>query len=103
MSFAAFAASATDVAGNTTTTHATFTVSVTYDSLCALTRQLSSKDAVATSLCQMLANASAAANRGDTKTATNVVTAYRNQVGAQSGDAFTAAEAALLRSLAAAL
>jgi hypothetical protein len=55
---------------------------------------------VATSLCQKLANASAAAARGDLKAAGNIAAAYQNEVDAQSGKAFTAAAAALLRSLA---
>ena len=94
-----FTATATDAAGNSTTVHATFVVVVTADSLCALTRQLSSKEGVATSLCQKLANAAAAAGRGDDRAANNVLAAYRHEIDAQSGKAFTPMAAALLKSL----
>ena len=73
---------------------------LTYDSLCTLTRQLATNPSVAASLCQKLANVSAAATRGDPKAAGNIAAAYQNEIDAQSGKTFTAAAAALLRSLA---
>ena len=60
-------------------------VIVTVDSLCDLTRAYSSKPAVADSLCEKLADGAFAA--------------YRNQVAAQAGKAFTRAEAQVLQRL----
>jgi hypothetical protein len=58
---------------------------VTSESLCDLTREYSSKPGVAEALCEMLAE--------------GALRAYRNLVEAQTGKAFTEAEAEGLRSL----
>ncbi len=96
-------ASATDRAGNVTTATTTFTVGVTFTSLCDLTRSLSTSLGVADSLCAKLANASAAQARGSNTAAGNILDAYQNELRAQSGKALPAAAATLLSGLADAL
>jgi hypothetical protein len=76
---------------------ATVGVTVTYASLCSLTRTLVTKSGVAEGLCDKLATAAAAA--GDTKKRHGALNAYRNQLDAQAGKSVTAADAALLKSL----
>lgn len=98
-----YAASATDNAGNAGSATASFTVVVGYDSLCTLTTQLSTNKGVASGLCAKLSAAAAAAARGQARTAQNNLAAYTNQVNAQSGKAFTAAQAALLTGMVATL
>lgn len=96
-------ATATDVAGNTTTTTTSFTVTVDGTSLCALAQQLSSKPGIASSLCVKIAQIVKAQAKGQTKVAANVLGALDNELRAQTGKALTAAEAALISSLAAQL
>ena len=96
-------ASATDRAGNTGSTSATFTVTVDARGLCELVRSFTRNHGIANSLCVKLRAAAAAAKRGQTKTQQNNLAAYASEVEAQSGKAFTAAEAAALLSLARAL
>ena len=79
-------ATATDVAGNTTTTTTSFTVTVD-----------------GTSLCVKIAQIVKAQAKGQTKVAANVLGALDNELRAQTGKALTAAEAALISSLAAQL
>lgn len=98
-----FSASATDHAGNVGNGSTSFRVVVTFSGLCNLTTRFSSKAGIATSLCAKLNAASAAAARGETATAENILGAYRNEVSAQTGKAFTGAEAATLIRLSQAL
>lgn len=98
-----YSASATDNAGNLGEGSTSFTVSVTYDSLCNLTKQFSSKADVASALCAKLDAAEASAERGNAKSAAGQIEAYLNQVKAQSGKALTAEQAAILAGLAGAL
>jgi hypothetical protein len=72
----------------------------TFSTVCSLTKQYSTKPGVAQSLCAKLDAAAAADARGDTKAADNILNAYENEVSAQSGKAFTAAQAATLTALA---
>ncbi len=96
-------AMATDRAGNTTTLITSFIVAVTYDSLCALTHEYASGDGVANGLCAKLQAAAAAAEQGRDTVVQNYLTAYRNQLEAQVGKAFTPAQAELLAELSRAL
>jgi hypothetical protein len=67
------------------------TRTVTYDSLCALT-QLEVPDAgIANSLCKKLDAAAASAARGNTNARAGQLGAYRNELGAQAGEALTPA------------
>lgn len=96
-------ATATDSAGNTGSNSASFSVAVDSTSLCGLVQELSTNSGIAHSLCVKLDAAAAAAARGQSKTKTNVLGAFDNEVRAQSGKAFTAAQAALLTAFAATL
>lgn len=95
-----YSASATDNAGNRADAATSFTVTVDHESLCTLTTRFSSSKGVATALCAKLDAASAAAARGQVKTAQNILGAYANQVAAQSGKALTAEQAGILTGLA---
>jgi sugar lactone lactonase YvrE len=94
---------ASDVAGWLSGADTSFTITVTYTSLCNLTRQFSSSVKVADSLCQQLDAAAKAAAKGNTKAKAKELDAYRKQVASQSGKAFTAQEAATLTQLSQAL
>lgn len=96
-------AGATDRAGNVGTGSTSFTVTVGFDSLCDLAGQFSSDAGVTQGLCAKLAAAGDAAARGQAKTKSTIVNAFRNQVGAQTGKALTASQAATLKRLASAL
>jgi hypothetical protein len=72
----------------------------TFASVCSLTQQYSTKPGVAHSLCAMLDAAAAAGARGNSNAADNILDAYEHEVSAQSGKAFTAAQAATLTALA---
>jgi hypothetical protein len=92
-----FSATATDKAGNVGTGSTTFTVQVTYASLCALTQQfITPNPDLGQSLCAQLSAAEAAAARGNLKAKRGALKAYRNEVRAQIGKALTAGEAAIL-------
>ena len=93
-------ATATDVAGNTASSSVQLTVIVTFDSLCTLTAHLSTRPQVNTSLCAKLADAAHAPNANAKR---NKLNAYRNEVAAQTGKAFTDPQATVLRGLADAL
>jgi hypothetical protein len=93
-------ASATDYAGNDASASTTFTVSVTYGSLCALTRQFVAQAGIANSMCVKLDNAYRSEFRGSAGAAQNQVQAFINEVRAQSGKALTAAQAGILTTLA---
>ncbi len=98
-----YTANATDMAGNASTATTSFTVTVGYDSLCALTGTFSTSPDVTQGLCDKLAAAKSAAARGQSKAKDNVIRAFDNQVDAQTGKALTSSQAALLKSLAGSL
>ena len=82
---------------------ASFTVQVTFDSLCRLTKQFVSNAGVSESLCAKLNAAKAAAARGNGSAKAGALRAYTNEASAQSGKALTFEEAAVLAQLARAL
>jgi uncharacterized repeat protein (TIGR01451 family) len=96
-------ATATDKAGNTGSGSATYTVAVTADSLCQLTKRFVTQDGIANSLCVKLAASAQQAAQGNTKAANNTLAAYVNEVSAQTGKAFGSMEAGVLTQLARAL
>ena len=96
-------ATVTDKAGNVGSGSTTFTVGVTFDSLCALSASFSTDPAPDTGLCDKLAAVKAAAANGDTKTKNNNLNAYRQQVAAQSGKALAKQQATILINLSKAL
>jgi hypothetical protein len=98
-----FSAAATDVAGNVGTASTSFTVQVTYGSLCNLVQRFVTDSGIATALCSQLSAASAAAARGDVTTKSNILGAFISTVAAQSGKAMTSDQAAILTRLARAL
>jgi len=69
---------------------------LTFDSLCGLVRLYSADPAVADGLCDKLASAASAPNA---TTRANLLQAFRKQVDAQTGKAFTAPQAATLKDL----
>jgi hypothetical protein len=91
-----FSASATDLAGNTGSGSTSFTVVVTYESLRSLTRQFVGQRGILNSLEAKLNAAEAAAARGNANAKQGAITAYINEVQAQSGKALTADQAAIL-------
>ena len=95
-----FSATAEDVAGNDGSGSTSFDVIVTFDSLANLVDRFSTSDDVTAGLTDKLAAAATAKNA---KTRANQLNAFENQVGAQTGKALTADQAALLISLAEAL
>lgn len=102
-----FSATATDVAGNTgQASSVTFKLVVTYADLCTLTKRFVTNEGVAMSnaMCAQLDAAKRAEDGGNTTAKTNAINAYLNQVNAGvNGDYLTAAHAAILKKLAAAL
>lgn len=96
-------ASATDNAGNVDTASTTFTVEVTFASLCSLTRRFVSQAGIANAMCQKLNVAAASASRGNERAKAGQLQAYVNHVQAQSGKSISAANAATLTRLAGAL
>jgi uncharacterized protein len=98
-----------DKDGDSTEYTATVDVTVTFQSLCNLTRSYSSKVMLANRLCELLASAEADANSGapqpkpknpPRKPANKWLNRYVDQVNNASGDAFTATERATLSRLA---
>jgi hypothetical protein len=96
-------ASATDNAGNASSASTSYTVSVTYQSLCALTKRWVSNAGVASSLCAKLTAAEQSDARGNAQSKAGQMGAYSNEIRAQTGKSLTSARAALLLSFAAAL
>ncbi len=88
-----------DKDGGVTPYTATVRVTVTFASLCDLTRTLVTKADVAQSLCDKLVTAAAADAAGDTKKRDNNLAAYRKQIDAQTGKSITSANATLLKRL----
>jgi hypothetical protein len=95
-------ATATDVAGNSTTASATVTVRATFDSLTTLTVRFSN-GTPGNSLVAQLNAAKDAAARGNANACNAAIRAYQNELAAQSGKALTAAQAATLQRLSDAL
>lgn len=91
-----YSGSATDNAGNVGAGNTAFTVQVTADGVCGLTKRWISNAGVANSLCVKLTNAAAAKARGDVKAHDNLLGAYANEVKAQTGKMVTADSAAWL-------
>jgi hypothetical protein len=94
------AASATDNAGNGNSASASFTVSVTTGSLCNLTQRFVSSAGIANSMCVKLNAAGAAIARGNMQAKAGPLGAYVKEVQAQTGKSVSAANAAILISLA---
>jgi hypothetical protein len=86
-----------DKDGGTTEYRAQVDIVVTFDGLCELTAEYSSKPEITNALCVKLENASAATDVG---TRDGVLRAYMHQVDAQTGKAFTADQATTLMVLA---
>ena len=93
-------ATATDNASNTGSNSASFMVTVDATSLCALVHAFVNNSGIANSLCVKLNAASAAAARGQLKTAQNNLRAFVSEVAAQSGKALTVSQSTLLTLLA---
>jgi hypothetical protein len=85
--------------GGVTAYSRTVTVGVTYDAICKLARSYSSKKLVADLVCAELAIAEAADKRGQTHAADAAVKLAEATVKAESGRAFTRAEADTLIAL----
>jgi hypothetical protein len=96
----AVSASATDRAGNTQSVSGSFVVTATTGSICALVQRWVSQAGIANSMCVKLSNAQAAFDRGNRNAGDNVLDAFINEVGAQTGKAVAADKAAILTSLA---
>ena len=84
--------------GGVTEYHATVSVIVTFDSLCALTTQYSSKANVAKKLCEELEKAKREAEKDKKKNPH--IDHYIHEVEKESGKAFTSEEASILIALA---
>lgn len=88
-----------DQASNTASYNISYTVEVTYDSLCELTTGFltqNGKEQLANSLCSKLQGAKDAANKGNQNAASGKIEAYIHEVGAQKNKAFTNEQADLL-------
>ncbi|HEY3368153.1 MAG TPA: GON domain-containing protein [Symbiobacteriaceae bacterium] len=94
-----YSATATDKAGNVGSGGTGFTVSTTYDSLCALGRQFSTSADVAQGLCDKLAAAKASDAKGNANSKAGQIKAYLNLVEAQTNKALTKLQAAILTRL----
>jgi hypothetical protein len=88
-----------DKDGGATEYTATVNVAVTFDSLCELVKRYSTNADVASGLCSKLAAAADATARGNAAAVANQLNAFKNQVDAQTGKAFTADQAATLLTL----
>lgn len=98
-----YSATATDKAGNSTVGSTQFTVAGTYDGLIALVNLFETKSSVAATMVSTLRGAQAAANSGNAGSANKQLSAFVNQVQAQSGKSLTAEQASILIRLATAL
>lgn len=96
-------ASAKDQAGNIGTASTSFTVSVTYLSLCSLSRQFSTDPAFGSTLCQILILAKRYADAGDQTAKATMLQVYANNVRSHLGYSLTADQARTLVRLAAGL
>jgi minor extracellular serine protease Vpr len=89
-------ATATDVAGNTTTAHATVTVVVTHQSVIEVATTLLAGTEPVKSLVAQLQAAKSSFDRGNFATMNNQLSAFQNELRAQSGKSVPAATADLL-------
>ena len=96
-------AQATDKAGNVGTGSSSYTILVTYASLCALVERFVTEAGVHQSLCTKLKNAQAAEARGELTAKANILKAFINEVSAQTGKSIPQDKAAVLTRLAQAL
>lgn len=96
-------ATATDYAGNSTTSSTSFTVVATFAGLEGLVSQFCTNPGVAAGLNAKLDAASAAKARGQTKTEQSQLNAFDNQLAAQTGKCLTATQAAQLAQFASTL
>ena len=90
---------ATDPGGLSAVDSATVTITVTYDSLCALTEKLVTKKGVEKGLCKKLEQAAKAEAKGKTRDHDKKLDEYRKEVQHESGKAVSAAGAAQLIAL----
>ncbi|HEV8534157.1 MAG TPA: hypothetical protein VGR87_00325 [Candidatus Limnocylindria bacterium] len=90
---------ATDKADNSTTASASFSVRVTYASLCALTERFVDNPGIAGSLCAKLEAAEAADARGNAAARDSALGAYRSELEAQAGKALSRDRAEILARL----
>lgn len=90
---------ATDYAGNATTSTGVAEVVVSFDSLARLSVRFAN-GSLGSSLSQILANAKKSSAEGNHKAANNQLSAYQSHVAAQSGKALTATHAGVLSALA---
>lgn len=95
-----FSATAVDLAGNSASASVTFIIEVTEASLCNLTQRFTTKPQIADSLCVKL---DAARQAPTPQARAGQLRAFLNQLAAQTGKAFSPANAAILAKLARAL
>ena len=88
-----------DKDGGVTEYKATVHVVVTFESLCALTRTYATQPGIGDSLCAKLDAAAAARDRGNFRTAQNILRAFANEVEAQRGKAISSLNADTLIAL----
>ena len=91
---------ATDLAGNSAGASVSFTVVVTFDGLCGLTRQFETSAKWADQLCQDLASARAALAAGAVKQKQQDLKLYEETATDQSGKTLTTGQASILVQLA---
>jgi hypothetical protein len=91
--------SATDNADNSTTTSTSFTVIVTYQSLCTLGRSFEAKAQTADVMCGLLRLAQIADASNKTAAKAGIIHAYSSLVRSQSGRTLTQDQAAILERL----
>ena len=96
-------ATAKDLAGNAGGGQTSFTVSVTFQSVCNLATTFASHEGIAISLCSKLRAASVSEIKGNERAEENQLGAFINEVQAQSGKAIGSADADVLVQLANAL
>jgi hypothetical protein len=98
-----YSASAVDSAGNVGNGQTSFNVVVTFASLCNLTSSFVSDSGVGGSLCAKLNAGALAFSHGNANAVQNQLSAYQNELAAQSGKSLSAEQAAVLSALANAL
>jgi hypothetical protein len=91
---------ARDTAGNETWVEVRYNVAVTYGSLCTLVERFTTGQGTARSLCQTLASAESAEDRGQARAKENQIRAFTTQVRANSGRNLSADNAEVLVRLA---
>jgi hypothetical protein len=91
-----FVATATDFAGNVTTGSTTFTIQVTYASLCTVTKEFVTDIEVSDSLCAKLSAAEKAEARNNIQAKAAVLKAYKQQVEVQVDKTLDRGQAVIL-------